>query len=242
MAGQRRGTRCRAEPGTGASMSRRLLAATTRAPGGQARSRPAQGQAGGWGRRTLNGVDVVVGRRGDEAHAGGRVAGDRNVALQGGQGGQGGQRRATLTFTDSDQLKYGPALQMGLPGWRVRWPKEPAGVVARPSFPCRPEQTAPTHRHLVPRQLAALARLGALRNLNLQLVRVGEVVRRHAEAACAHDSSQERRSGRATHCGRFLRNRPSPAPCPAGSTSRPGTGAAVLRSLLRRRPHRRRSA
>jgi hypothetical protein len=40
--------------------------------------------------------------------------------------------------------------------------------------------------HLVAGQLAALAGLGALRHLDLQLVGVHQVVRRHAEAARGH--------------------------------------------------------
>src|SRR5579875_3795250 len=51
----------------------------------------------------------------------------------------------------------------------------------------------PLYLDLLAGQLAALARLGALRDLDLQLVRVGQVHRAHAEApardlrrACAH--------------------------------------------------------
>ncbi len=40
--------------------------------------------------------------------------------------------------------------------------------------------------HLVPRQLTALARLCALRHLDLQLVGIHQVIRRHAEAATGH--------------------------------------------------------
>ena len=40
--------------------------------------------------------------------------------------------------------------------------------------------------HLVPGQLAALSGLGALRHLNLQLVRVRQVAARHTEPARCH--------------------------------------------------------
>lgn len=77
-------------------LQRACRASRGRRPGEQAgtaapsSSRPSQGLP-----PTLDGVDVMMGRRGDEAHAGGGVAGDRDVALPGGGGrsGKGWVRR-----------------------------------------------------------------------------------------------------------------------------------------------------